>query len=399
MNTQHPGNGAAADAGGLSEKYLEHALKEIRMDAGYIEEIMAAYQYRPSGTINNIRTISDSRYITAKYSCHDQAEVINEVPLEDAHIVTGFGPTNAPTGGTLSLILKAISLQLETGLPTTIIISNLGAFNSRNLDIREIEHYTDKFLQFIPSLGFDLNNGELRTHIDHDNLVVSGLIAKVFNIEDFEQNKEVTDAMYQAMGLRGNAFSTYVDMLFTVADILKPAFVNRKRRILVLAGLEEHYFPELAKICVGRLHERYGDLFIPSDIKIGALYAQLIRGMHPYPKMSKSIPDSSINLGDSYHDLKRKILDCGPENESVILQLINLVSDWTIQTLAEANAAFELRDEEPMRWMQVKRRYLEYFMTIKEKWDRIPDSTFQVSTSFFSPGQRTFMGEAAASHV
>ena len=43
----------------------------------------------------------------------------------------------------------------KQGIYTDIIVSDLGAWNSRNLDWRDIERNTKNFIEFIVECGFD----------------------------------------------------------------------------------------------------------------------------------------------------------------------------------------------------------------------------------------------------
>lgn len=357
----------------LTNNLKIHVIHDLKMDEDYVNDIMHQNGYLPLDTVKSLRNIKDQSYLISKFSCHDNVGIINQLPLENCHMVTGFGPTNSPTCGTLSLLLRTISLQQELGIETSIIISNLGAWNSRNIDYKVINYYTKKFLDFIPHLGFDLSNGELRTHEDFDNLIVAGIIAKVLKIRDFNENQEATKDVYQALGIQGSDYGTMLDSNYTVADILKPAFVKQKNRILVVAGIEEHHFTKLSKLVVQRLNYFYPGIFLPPDIQVSALYARLIKGLHPYPKMSKSIPESSINIGDPMSDIERKILNCVHHDEFVIFQMINLVSDWDVGELQRARAAFEGRLENPQLWREEKQKYLNYFLGIKKIWDSIPE--------------------------
>lgn len=74
---------------------------------------------------------------------------------------------------------------------------------------------------------------------------------------------------------------------------------------------------------------------------------------------------SSINLDDSYKILKTKILNCKKEDEEVILQMITLVSDWSLRDINNAVKSFDIGGKV---WMDCKKNYLDYFYSIKKKW-------------------------------
>src|SRR5690606_29220879 len=99
---------------------------------------------------------------------------------------------------------------------------------------------------------------------------------------------------------------------YTMTDIILPIVRDKKRGVIVPVGLEEHHHPYLARIALNRMKLKSGgvDSLVSQDAVIGSLYGKLISGLFPYVKMSKSIPDSSINVGDSEKELHRKIIDC-----------------------------------------------------------------------------------------
>ena len=341
-----------------------------RRTAKAINDIVQEYEYEPIPTHLQVGSLADVGYLKGKFLCHDNATCINEVDAADAEIVTGFGPTNAPTAGTLSVILKALALQRYSQLTTSVIISDLGAWNSRNMAWPELERLTGRYIEFLTALGFNQDMGMLRSHRDHRNLEVSAWIARLIDDADFEEHREATDALYDLMNLRGPRFGIKIDILFTIADILNPV-LSGKRRVLVLAGIEEHYFTRLSRIVAARIAKSSLCSFIASDTAIGGLYARLVGGLPPFPKMSKSIPESGISVAESIHDIRRKILDTQPEAQPVILQMVELVSDWSPADVAQARAAFENRTVEPADWMGVKESYLEYFLRVARIWQRL----------------------------
>jgi len=355
----------------ITKENFDHASKEIKMDRHFVQNIMMKENYSPIKDSSVIGLISDPSFLKSKFSCHYNLDKFNEVSKRKQHLITGFGPTNAPTGGTLSIILRAIFFERETGIDSTIIISNLGAFNSRNIDLEKIDYLTNRFINFIRALGY---KGELRTHNDFELLVASSLTSKVLGVEDFLEDKEATTGLYKKLGIQGKDFPTFIDANFTVADILLPSILKKKERILVFVGIEEYYFPKLANIVIQRFNKYHRDQFVPKDALVSAVFSNLVEGLNNFPKMSKSIPDSSVNLGDSENVLKRKILKCNPKDEKIILQMINLVSDWDLKKINNANNAFKERGE---AWLNVKKDYLDYFIKIKKIWENTSNTKYK----------------------
>lgn len=340
----------------------------MELNNEFIEATKLQYGYKNINKNLIIGHKNLGRFLSSKYSCSDNIEALENADIDDMGIVTGFGPTNSPTAGTLSVIFRAIAMQRETNIFTNIIISDLGAWNSRNLNWNQMNEITEKFIKFISKRGFDHTNGCIRTHKDKNNLVLSGIISKMLSEEDFRSNREATDILYDKLKLRGNFFNIMIDGLYTITDILNPLYYNKKH-VLVLCGIEEHYFSTLAKLVLKRFIETYGNQFFHKEQTISALFTKLIGGLYPYPKMSKSIPDSAINLTDTDDMIRNKILKCDPINDKIVLQMIQLVSDWSAREILEAEEALKLKNQ--TSWQNIKLKYTDYFIDIANQWKTI----------------------------
>ena len=285
-------------------------------------------------------------------------------------IVTGFGPTNAPTAGTLSSIFKVLELQKKTGIYTHIIISELSALNSRQKPLDSLLDYTRQFITFIKKLGFDEKNGEIRTHNFLDHSRTFSIISSVFKVSDFSEG-EALDEMYKRLNVLGNDFSTMVSQAYTVADIVLPLMRDKKKAVIVPAGLEEHLYPDLARVAIERIKIKDGGInkLIDKDAKVGALYGKLISGLFPYVKMSKSIKESSINLEDTNEELYEKIVNCGSRNEETILQMMSLTSNWDHSEILNVIKVYNNSKENYQEWKEYKEKYYAFFTEIKKLWD------------------------------
>jgi len=341
------------------------------MGQDFVKRVIEKEGYAPIQKLIPIGSIANLEFLKSKFSCHYGLDRFNEVSKNKQHLVTGFGPTNAPTGGTLSMILRAIFFERETGIDSTIIISNLGAFNSRNIDLKKIDYLTERFIKFIRTIGY---KGELRTHNNSDLLVAASLTSKVLTVQDFLDNQEATINLYNKLGIQGKDFPTFVDANFTVADIILPMILRKKERVLVFVGIEECYFPKLANLVLRRFNEHYPADFTPANALVVSVFGHLIEGLNGFPKMSKSIPESSINLDNSNEELEEKILRCSSRDEKIILQMINLVSDWDLGRISNADMAFKKGGQ---AWFACKQDYLDYFRGLKKIWENTADPNYK----------------------
>jgi tryptophanyl-tRNA synthetase len=345
-----------------------HALKELEYSKNRLHKIIKDFGYKKFSNTLHLYGYGKHGELKLKYLCYDNLKIFNKIPKNEIAIVTGFGPTNPPTAGTLASIFRVLELQKHTGIYTHIIISELSALNSRQKPLNELIHNAYQFISFIKKLGFDEKNGEIRTHNYHDHSRVFALVSSVLTTKDLLENREVTYKTYKRLRLLGNDFSRMVSRAFTISDILLPIIRDKKRGVIVPVGLEEHHHPFLARIVLERLKVKFPNL-VRKDAEVGALFSKIIPGLFPYVKMSKSIPDSSISIGDTVEELYRKIIHCGERNEEVILQMIILASNWDIDKIRKAIKIFKNLKKDYKEWMKIKYEYLNFFINIKNLWE------------------------------
>jgi tryptophanyl-tRNA synthetase len=303
-----------------------------------------------------------------RFSHDDQADaVLAAHDPRNLAVVTGFGPTNAPTAGTLSVMLGIVELQRHLDVPMTVVISELGAWNSRNIPWIQLEAVRDRMFGFLRALGFDEHLGVLRSHMDFANLARAGKIARFLSRQDFLDHRESLLELYDEQGLLGSEVGVTADALYTVADILGPA-ENGLPRILMVSGLEEAYFTELSRLVLAR-QATAGDLSLGWTARVGALYFRVLEGFNGYAKMSKSIPESSIHLGMPADEVAARVLSDDEASQSTLLSAVTLSSGWREDQIAEAQNAFVNRAATPGAWRAVKAAYLDTFLEFSRQWE------------------------------
>lgn len=344
-----------------NKENLEIAKIESKINEKFIRNLIAKEHYIKNFEGVSINKKLDVSFFENKFYCHFLMDKFCKVEKNKKHIITGFGPTNAPTAGTLSIILKTILLSYS-GIDTTIIISDLGAFNSRNIDIEKIFYLSIRFKKFIKKLGF---KGRIRTHCDFDLLKTSAVTSKTLSINDLIENSEITAELYEFLGLQGGDFSTLFDLNLCVADILLPILKNKKRSVLVLAGIEEYFLSKIANLVIERLRKNHKKLVDENEF-VASIFAKNINGLNGYPKMSKSIPVSSISVENSEKEIEEKIMNCKNQDEIIILQMITHVSNWDSKKITNAVNSYKKGGSE---WIRIKKEYLKLFLGIKKIWD------------------------------
>lgn len=304
--------------------------------------------------------------LARRFSHTDGAEQV--LTRNDLHVVTGFGPTNAPTAGTLTVMLGAVELQQRLDASTSVIISELGAWNSRNVPWSQLVTLRNQMLGFLRALGFDETRGVLRSHLDLGNLVRAGKIARFLSRQDLHDHREELTELYADHGLLGSEVGITADALYTIADVLGPVEADADN-VLVISGLEEAYFTELARLVLHR-QAVAGELSLGWQSTIGALYFRVLPGFGGYPKMSKSIPASSIHLGMPPDLIRTRICSTAPADQIPVLAAIELASGWPEADIAAARDAYTERHQHPAHWRQTQQRYLDTFLDFAERWSR-----------------------------
>lgn len=302
-----------------------------------------------------------------RFTHHDDAmAVLGPQRHGSTAIVTGFGPTNAPTAGTLSVMLGTVELQRRLSTPMTVVISDLGAWNSRNVPWKMLVAVRDQMFAFLAELGLDLATATLRSHLDHDNLVRAGRVARYLSRADFLQHRESLLELYADHGLLGSETGVIIDSLYTVADVLGP-FGAGAEHVLMVSGIEEAYFTDLARLVLNRQAEA-GDLGLGWAGSIGALYFRVLEGLAGYPKMSKSIPASSIHLNMTEDEVSARVMPDDEPTQPAVLSAVELSSGWGPSQTAAARSAFVDRDAAPNAWRAVKAEFCRSFARYAGLW-------------------------------
>lgn len=341
----------------FTKKGIENTINEN----GYIRfpNDFTVFEYGKNGELNN------------EFLCYTpNLPSILKNKKEDIAIVSGIGATNAPTMGTMSEILKILDAQKKTGIYTYFIINDFGSINARSMSVKRILLLTERYKKFIRKLGFDEKAGRICLHNNIDHARTFSLISRMIKLQDFSNNTEATDTTYDRLKLRGSDFSVLLDHVYTATDVLLPIIKDRKKGIVVICGLDEFYHANIGGIALERMKED-PDLksLIPENVGVGAIYSRIVSGLHPYFKQSKSIPDSSINLGQSEETISKLILQTSEINEIVILEMIQLASGWPIEAIKKAEKAFKKRQTSSAEWVESKKKYLETVLSMKRVWD------------------------------
>ncbi|MDD2637257.1 MAG: hypothetical protein PHW82_17355, partial [Bacteroidales bacterium] len=236
-----------------------------------------------------------------KWLCHYNAEKFVDGIKNNKKVIvtTGIGLSGTPHMGTLSQILRAIYLQ-QAGIDVQFVLGDLDSYNARNQSLDILAERVEKYTNFIENLGFDNSKGYLRSQIDYtDVLKTAYLISNCLTDQDFLDAEEDLSELYKSKKIyNGIDFKVKQAILLMVADFIHLGTVSNYDDVLVMLGLEEHLYVQIAQKVVDRMN---------LDMSLGALYSRIIKGLNGYPKMSKSIPDSAITVDMSQDEIVRLV--------------------------------------------------------------------------------------------
>ena len=337
----------------------------VKFDDDYYKKTIKKYNYNAMDfkPIDfDLNTISKD-IMKEKWLCHYKAEkFVDGIKNNKKQIVTtGIGLSGTPHMGTLSQILRAIFLQ-QSGFDVQFVLGDLDSYNARNQSLEILAERVEKYSNFIKNLGFDENKGILRNQIDHAEILKTAyLISNSLTDEDFLAAEEDLSELYKSKKIyNGIDFKVKQAILLMVADFISLGTIEKYDNVLVMLGLEEHLYVQIAQKVVERMN---------LDMSVGALYSRIIKGLNGYPKMSKSIPDSAITVDMS----KEKIFDLvvnskdeyiNPE-DSTIYQMMSAVSYYSIDELRDLREKCIRGGSE---WQEEKKNYAKVLTRICREW-------------------------------
>lgn len=314
-----------------------------------------------------------SSYLRHKFAAVDGRDTVTDA-LDDSTIVTtGVGMTGPPHLGTLGQILTAIELQ-DLGIDVQFVLADLEVYHG-GADLESVTALADRYRDFISELGFDADRGYLRTQEESvDVMHTAQLLARYFDSEDgayfpdlepTEWEQAVSDA-YDGIdpedditGPTSEAASTH-SIVLHLTDFVHPLVKLDYEQVVVMLGIDEH------GLTVGTRN------FLEDtnvDGTVAGLHTRMIPGTGKYPKMSKSLPDSVIDVTMDRETIRRRIVEFDDEyerpSESSVFQMMALASTYSPQKL---EAMRDRCAEGGETWEHARSEYAEHVADLAEKW-------------------------------
>lgn len=327
----------------------------------YYEETIRKYNYNPLDFAPMDFTFSGipKNTMRLKWLCHSGLN--NIFDFDSTIVTTGVGLSGIPHMGTLSQILRSIFLQKQ-GVNVQLVLGDLDSYNARNKPLEFVLDLSKKYTEFIQELGFDKTKGILRNQNENCEINrLAYLLSKYVSDQDFLDTEEELSELYiNEKVYEGITFPVKQAILLMIADFIALDKMEHYKNIIVMLGLEEHKYILLAR----KILDRMG-----SDANLCSMYSRIIKGLRGYPKMSKSIPASSIRVDMSSNEIRNQIIyeddlfDI-PEN-SVVFQMICSLSTYSAEEIDEIYNHCVGKDA---IWHEYKRDFAERLVKICEKW-------------------------------
>lgn len=267
----------------------------VKYDRKYYNSIIKKYNYELIKQNFYIKKLDISDKWICAYNIKPFIDGINKNNKQ--LVIMGMGINGIPHIGTVSQMLKAISLQ-KAGFDVQIILGDLDVYGARSKSLKEINNLVEKYRTFIINLGFDEKKGLIRTQYDYPEVIrTSFLLSSFIEDSDFEEIEEEINDLYKTEKVyNGMNFNVKQSIALMFADFIHPGFTKKYDNILIISGIDEHGYVWKAD----EIRKKMG-----IKMTISGLYSKLIPGLNEYPKMSKSIAKSSIDLSISKKQLEK----------------------------------------------------------------------------------------------
>ena len=284
-------------------------------------------------------------------------ELAGDINPENTFVTTGIAINHEPHMGTVSQLLRAIYFQ-KMGYKTQIILADLDSCNQRATSNEYIDYSFKRYYEYVRKLGFDVEKGILRGQINHPEVMKTAfMISSVVRDEDFYEVEEDISNYYRKLDIyEGINFSVKQAILLMLADFIHPGYADDYKHIIVLSGIDEHTYVPKANDVASRLG---------LDISISGLFSSVIEGLNGQPKMSKSLPDSSIwaNMDDS--EIRDILMDMPDDysdhHDSIIYQLMK--NTWLPGAVDFHKIMFDC-DNKNSAWHADKLNFVDYLSSI-----------------------------------
>ena len=317
-------------------------------------------------------------YCRERFAFTDSAPALATATPADTLVSVGISPTGDPHVGTLGQLESAVAFQ-EAGFDVQAVLADQVVYNARGGSLSPLTALAERYAAFLRERGFDPREGELVVQSESfDILSTAFRLAPEYDPDaksgegsgDEEEDHEPTAfeealaAAYEGVETPGDAsaFSEQCCGLLLAADTVSPLESDEYGRALLVLGADN----------VG-LGSRVDDLRATAGVagSIVGLYSHLVPGVDDTPKMSKSIPGSSIHLGMAPDEVRERVrdpaLDAPDPAESVVYRMLRHASPFGGTERAALRESCAAGDD---RWTDAVEEYADYLAEAADQWQQ-----------------------------
>lgn len=302
--------------------------------------------------------------LNVRWLCHHRGRDFLAAPRESRVVTTGFGMSGVPHMGTVSQILGITRLQAG-GEQCQIVLGDLDAHNGKGRPVAQVRELADRFAAFCRALGFSDTVGTLRSQYDDlGRLRDMYLLGFYADDADFSKAEEDNHAYYASMSVVDDrmTFRRKLSLALMAADFV--SLGQDHEAVLVLLGIDEHKYVRFAREVTGRFGR---DTSLRGCFTLASVYSRLASGFGGHPKMSKSIPGSSLSVASTPDEIASLV--AGDEaRDPGASPSYQLICQMFLRTPAEcAELARECAAASPA-WFRARAELAEYLISITELW-------------------------------
>ncbi|MEK6948778.1 MAG: tryptophan--tRNA ligase [Nanoarchaeota archaeon] len=206
------------------------------------------------------------------------------------YVLSGIMPTNEKIHFGTKMVVENIKYFQEHGAETYILVADLEAASTRGVTLEKARKMAlDFHIPAYVALGLDIKKTTFYFQSENKEVMNNA----------YEFAKKITLNEFQA--IYGNADPGRIMGAITqAADILYPQFKDRKPGIIPV-GIDQDPHIRLTRDIVRRMKDK--KFFLPSSI-----YHKYTPSLDGSIKMSKSKPESCIELPEDINSVKKKIM-------------------------------------------------------------------------------------------
>ncbi len=336
----------------FSEDYYQHVVREHGYDTFELERFTFDFAGLSADELN------------VRWLCHHTATGFLATPQPNRIITTGFGMSGVPHMGTVSQIQGITALQ-SGGERCQIVLGDLDAHNGKGRSLKQTRELADRFGAFCRRMGFNDTTGILRNQFNElDCLRNMYLLGFYADDADFDRAEEDNHDYYATMGIIDDrmTFRRKVSLALMAADFI--TLGQHSDAVLVMLGIDEHKYVRFAR----EVAARFGtDTGLRGNFRLASIYSRLATGFEGHPKMSKSIPGSSINVTTTPEEIVARVMgdearapEASPSYQLICQMFVRPVEDCLalVDECATASPA----------WRKAKAELAEYLISITELW-------------------------------